>query len=275
MIYKQRNVFLSQVVKRSPFGKDIPYEFMVLLRRAFLPRGRSVAVEHACAQISLTVILDGSGVRKFTSIIREDQRHEGREPVRPEFQIQAVKNIDHRLGIVSIPEKSEHQFRLDKMEGQENLPALFPFHRIHLCDRQIRVSGTMIEISLIGMAGTAGLIDLELFCFSALTVADFPGEVDIPGLKYVVVNETVKSAFTDHKRVPVVGTDMVERLAAEDERGDNGVQPTDTLFGKRDASSGFRKQFPILLMCIVRGIKMFFQGAGAPVRAAIADIRRL
>lgn len=274
VVHKQRNVSLSQLVKRSPFGKDIPYEFMVFLRRAFLPGGRSVAVEQACAQISLTVILDGSGVREFTSIIREDQRHEGREPVRPEFQIQAVKNIDHGLGIVGIPEKSKHQFCLDKVEGQENFPALFPFHRIHLRDRQIRVSGTMIEISFIGTPGPAGLIDLELFCFSAPTVADFPREVDIPGLKYVVVNETVKGALTDHKRVPVVGTDMVERLAAEDERGDNGVQPTDILFGIRDAGPGFRKQFPILLMCIVSGIKMFFQGAGAPVRAAVADIRR-
>lgn len=61
VVHKQRNVSLSQLVKRSPFGKDIPYEFMVFLRRAFLPRGRSVAVEQACAQISLTVILDGSG----------------------------------------------------------------------------------------------------------------------------------------------------------------------------------------------------------------------
>lgn len=77
VVHKQRNVSLSQVVKRSPFGKDIPYEFMVLLRRAFLSRGRSVAVEHACAQISLTVILDGFWVREFTSIIREDQRHKG------------------------------------------------------------------------------------------------------------------------------------------------------------------------------------------------------
>ena len=98
VVHKQRNVSLSQLVKRSPFGKDIPYEFMVFLRRAFLPRGRSVAVEQACAQISLTVILDGSGVREFTSIIREDQRHEGREPVRPEFQIQAVKKYRSRTG---------------------------------------------------------------------------------------------------------------------------------------------------------------------------------
>ena len=90
VVHKQRNVSLSRWSK-VPLGRTIPYEFMVFLRRAFLPRGRSVAVEQACAQISLTVILMALGLENSLplSVRIRGMRDENRSG--PEFQIQAVK----------------------------------------------------------------------------------------------------------------------------------------------------------------------------------------
>ena len=123
VVHKQRNVSLSQLVKRSPFGKDIPYEFMVFLRRAFLPRGRSVAVEQACAQISLTVILDGSGVRELSVRIR-GMRDENRSGPSSRYRRSKISITDWES--LASRRKASISSVLTKWRVRRTFPPFFP-----------------------------------------------------------------------------------------------------------------------------------------------------
>ena len=62
-------------------------------------------------------------------------------------------------------------------------------------------------------ADPAGLIHLEVLHLLPAAVSDFSWKIDIPGLEHIVADQTVEGAFTNHKCVFVVCTDMVEGLS--------------------------------------------------------------
>lgn len=66
-----------------------------------------------------------------------------------------------------------------------------------------------VEI-LEGTPGSAGFINLKNLCLPAPAVTDLPGKVNVSGMKDIIVNQSVKSTFANHKGVPVIGTYMIE-----------------------------------------------------------------
>lgn len=62
------------------------------------------------------------------------------ETIRAQFEIQSFKNVDHGLGVIGFSQKGQHEFRFNKVDGKKYLAALFPFHRINLCDEQMGCS---------------------------------------------------------------------------------------------------------------------------------------
>lgn len=85
----------------------------------------------------------------------------------------------------------------------------------------------VVDVIFVVAANPAGLIHFELLLLLTPAVPDFSGKVDISGSEYVVFDQAVEGAFTDHEGIPVVGTDMVEGLSLEDEGGNNLIQTLD------------------------------------------------
>lgn len=59
---------------------------------------------------------------------------------------------------------------------------------------------------------SAAFIHFKGFLFSTSGVPDLSWEIYISGIKKVIVNEAIKSTFTNHDGISVVYTDVVKRL---------------------------------------------------------------
>ena len=90
---------------------------------------------------------------------------------------------------------------------------------------------------LVSTVGTAVLINLEFFFLFTPVVFYLRREVNVAGRKEIVINQSVNRTFTDHDRVFIVGTDMVDGLPLSDEGRDKLIQMGDLLFRIRDAGS--------------------------------------
>lgn len=166
--------------KVCALGNDAPYKFVVILRSPFLVWGRRVTVKQAGPAVPLAVKLNPGWIGKFTSVISQDNRKELHEDIRSQFQIKTVKDIDDRLGIVGIPEESQHQGGVYKVYRKEDFSTLYPFNRINLYNRGIRVKGDIFAIVLPGTADAAGFIHFQgNRLYLAWAEPDFAWQVDV------------------------------------------------------------------------------------------------
>ena len=53
--------------------------------------------------------------------------------------VQGIKHVPYGFGIIAVPQESQHHLTVDKMNSQKNLAALFPFNRVQLDHRHIRI----------------------------------------------------------------------------------------------------------------------------------------
>ena len=158
------------------------------------------------------------------------------------------------------------------MDGKEDFPAFDPFYRVNLCDREVRIFFSVIQILRVGPAIAALFIDLPVFPALPFGKPDSAGKVNVPGSKKIRVDQAVESTFTDHNGILVVLEDMVEGLPFEDERGDDGIQVPDFIFGQGDPFPCFCKKLQIFFLCRLGPEKPLFKCAGMQACASIADI---
>lgn len=116
------------------------------------------------------------------------------------------------------------------MECKQDFTAFASFDRIHFHDGKIGILRHIGKIILIGSSNPTGSINLDVLSYFAGGVAYLSWEVDIPCRKYIVSDETVNGAFTDHNGIFVGGTDVVDGLSLSNKRGDNGIKVFDLLF---------------------------------------------
>ncbi len=107
MTHHKVNLFLRVLSDIFSFWNNPAYHLMVVFATAFLIGGTGIAVEHPCAKLSLGIAFDSGRIGKFASVISQQKWEQFHEDVGPEFQIEAVENINDRLGIISFPEKSK------------------------------------------------------------------------------------------------------------------------------------------------------------------------
>jgi hypothetical protein len=69
---------------------------------------------------------------------------------------------------------------------------------------------------LIGPAGPAAFVHLEIFLMLSGFVAYLSWKVDIPCRKQVVIHKPVEGALADHKRIHVISADVIKRLPTLD-----------------------------------------------------------
>ena len=91
-----------------------------------------------------------------------------------------------------------------------------PFYRINLCNREVRIFLSVIQILRIGPAIATLFVDLPVLPALAFGKTDSAGKVNVPCCKKIRVDQAVESTFTDHNGVPVVVEDMVEGLPFEE-----------------------------------------------------------
>ena len=213
MAHHQGDVLLCKIIKRNSFGNEHADKFMVSFNRTFLMGSRRVTVKNVSPLIALKIKFKSFWVGEFAAIIPQKKWHQFHKKDRRKFQIKAVKNIDYRLLIIGIPKKSKHEFSFLEVDGKKYLATFSAFHRIHFGNRKVRIFQTEVLKIFIVTSDTAAFIYLKGFLFLAFGITDFLRKVNITCIKKIVVNETVKSAFTDHDRIPVVDTNMVKRLS--------------------------------------------------------------
>lgn len=107
MTHHKVNLFLRVLSDIFSFWNNPAYHLMVVFATVFLIGGTGIAVEHPCAKLSLGIAFDSGRIGKFASVISQQKWEQFHEDVGPEFQIEAVENINDRLGIISFPEKSK------------------------------------------------------------------------------------------------------------------------------------------------------------------------
>ena len=78
------------------------------------------------------------------------------------------------------------------------------------------------------------IIDLSVFPWSKTY---FTWHIDVSGFKKVVIHQTINGTFTDHDRVAVIDTNMVNGLLLFDERREKVIKTFHFIFCKVDAST--------------------------------------
>ena len=80
-----------------------------------------------------------------------------------QFEIQAVEDVNDRLGIIAWAEKSELQSLIHEMDGEKNSTAFCPLYRVKLSDSGIGMLCQVMFKALEITADPAGFINLEFF----------------------------------------------------------------------------------------------------------------
>jgi len=174
-----------------------------------------------------------------------------------------------------ITQEGQHHFGFYEVNGEKDFAALFPLDRIELGDRGVGVIFHKSKEILIFTADAASLVYLDGNGPGAGTETDLSGKVDVPCGYKTGIDEAVNGAFANHEGVFVRHADMMRRLVLPDQRRDDLIKMADLLFGEREAGSGFREQFLIFLLSLIRIIITFFKcAAGVSGRAGIANIGR-
>ena len=158
------------------------------------------------------------------------------------------------------------------MNGKEDFPAFGSFYRINLCNRKVGIFLSVLQIFWVGSAIAALFVNLSVFSTLPFGKPDSAGKVNVPGSKKTSVDQAVERTFTDHNGIPVALEDMVEGLSFEDERGDDGIQVPDFIFGQGDPFPCFCKKLQIFFLRRLGPEKPLFKCAGRQACASIADI---
>ena len=138
-----------------------------------------------------------------------------------------------------VTDKGKHQFRFYKVYGKENLTALFPFYRIKLSHRQVRM---FLKVSIkifICPSNAAGLVYFEMTLYLACTVANLAGQINVHGRNDAGINQPVNGSFAYHNGIRIGYTDVMRRLLFPDKWRNEFVKIPDFVFGIRDTGSGF------------------------------------
>ena len=128
----------------------------------------------------------------------------------------------------------------------------------------------------VGAANPAGAVDfmLKRLGLSGLKATD-TGHVDVSGLKEPAVHIAVDGFLTDFKPIGIVDRDVVDRLAALDERRDPFVKVEQFILGNVCAGAGLHQHFPVCLVGLFMEIILFAQNTLSLFHTAVADIRRV
>ena len=129
-----------------------------------------------------------------------------------------------------VSEISKHEFSFYEMNGKKNLSTFTTFHRIYLCNRQIRMLPDIKLVISIGTPQTATLIYFVYFLFLTAGITDFSWKINVFCIKKAIIYKTVHSTFTHHNRIRMVNTNMMQGLLLFQKRGNNAVQVDDFIF---------------------------------------------
>lgn len=276
VIHHKADLFLAVEAQIPAFWKDSADQSMVVFTGAFLPRGRGIAVKEPGTRDSLAIRFQGAGIGKLGSIIRKKNGKQLPIEVRTEGLIQVVEDVGNGFGIVASAQEGELKLWKDEMEGQKNGPAFYAFHRVQLDNRQLRVVLPILEERFVGATDAAGFVHLKGngLAFSGAE-ADFPGHIDVFGVEQAAVGIPVGGFFATGDGIAIVHKNVVEGVSVFEKRADHRVQLAEFFFGQVKTGSGFGANLQVFLMGLPGAINVFFQGAEAAVRTAVANIRGL
>ena len=90
------------------------------------------------------------------------------------------------------------------MDGKQYFATLFPFYGIELGDRQMGMFLHKKKEVFVSPPDPAFFIDFGMYPDFSFGVADLPGEVDIPSIEYIIINQAVNGTSADRDGIPVV-----------------------------------------------------------------------
>ena len=126
------DIILGQPVERTSFDQDAPQIGMIVLDPAFLPGSIGVTVENPCPKFSRERTgLNRNGVRKFRTIVSQNDRKHFAESFYPRLPLCQIEVINDWLGVVRIPQISEHHAAIQQ-QCQQDFPADAADDGIHL-----------------------------------------------------------------------------------------------------------------------------------------------
>ena len=97
MIHHQGNIFLCQVIEAASLRQDAPYQFMVHFTGPFLIRSTWITIEYIRSSSGNGLpLLDCFRIRKFTSIVCQDNREQTVKCFASQGLVQQVYNLYYR-----------------------------------------------------------------------------------------------------------------------------------------------------------------------------------
>lgn len=274
MVHHQVDVLLDEPVKGRALGEYAPYELMVVFDGPFLVRGGGIAIEqmHPCHAIA--VRFKGGRVGEFTPIVSQDSDKEPGKHVGSEERVQMFHDVMDRGGGVAVPEKGEHEFRFDKVDGQEHLSAFGAFNGVHLYDRAVRISFKECTVVFQGAPCPACPVHLEILFRLARPVPHLSRKVDVFCGEDPVADVVVNGLFAAHDFCGVVHIDVMDGMPLPDKGRNNAVKGRGLFFTHTYPAPGLRPDSLVFLVRVSGGVEAFFKGASATLVAAVADIGR-
>lgn len=136
---------------------------MIVFNSALLERRRRVTVKYTAAPYAASIFFKCHGSGKLTSIVCEDHRKEKFEALNAQEGIKSVKDIGHGACGIGAAEKSQHERRVEKVDGQQDGASFDTFDRVYLNWRNVWIVFQILCKIREHPSLTTALINLEMF----------------------------------------------------------------------------------------------------------------
>ena len=275
VVYDEVDVILHEPAEIRTLGNHIPEQFVIPFRRTLLPGSLRVTVKDSGTDLSGTapVTFNLYRIGELTSVVCQNDGKKSGEQLMSQHPVQTVEYFNYRRRIIGIPQESQHEFRFDEMDRQQDFSALFTFHRVDLYDGSIRMRFHICFVILICSADPALLVDFEdTGLILSGTETDTAREVDASCLQDTAGKEAVKCALTGHDGIRVGCNDVIQGQTLLNQGRDEIVDLFDLFFRKRDSGVGFRPDINVFPLSGSGLVNMLFQRAEAALDTSVADI---
>lgn len=202
------------MVERRTFGKNVTDEFMIFLCGTFLLGGIGITVEKQGTEltgVTSQITFQTDRIGELGAVIGKADAEEVLKRAKADPILDVIKDTDDRSGVIAVAQEGEHKLAMNKMDGKQDLTALFSFHGIELDNGFTGMRSHIAAEIRIGTADPAGFVQLKRTRLSSCFIADFSGKIERDRREKAVVHHTVEGALADHERILVIGQDMIER----------------------------------------------------------------
>lgn len=267
----------AEGIQIRAMGKDIAQFDMLVFQASFLSGLHGIAEEHPCTPGTVGGGFHGICRGEFTSPVRQKDMDVFAEDLRSQNGFKKVNAVFHAqcgFGTVEHSKEDTGIYELECLE--ERTSGFIVVHSIHLCDEHIRVLNHISLIVLIGPPQKVSVVGSFLVgssLFPGNPAGDLPAQIQggnaCDFMEDTVFNVVIHGLFRNAE----FGVDLQYLVWGKplfEERSNDGSHIPGFRHSEVHTLPGVDKRFPVIELCLFRGIGVLVEAAAAPAGTAIA-----